>query len=232
MRRILVVDDHEENLFLLTALLSKDGYQVETAANGAEALEKARKSPPDLVISDILMPVMDGFRLCREWVRDEVLGSRPFIFYTATYTDQKDEEFALSLGAARFIVKPQENAVFLGLVKTVLNEWAKGELNHRPVPQESEEIVLQQYNAVLIRKLESKIEELEASERRLQKANQDLSADLEARRRAEERAERRLAELQAWQSNVLDREDRLRELKKEVNSFLAELGRPPKYRDL
>jgi CheY-like chemotaxis protein len=65
-----------------------------------------RASLPDVIISDILMPVMDGFSLCHEWKKDDSLKTIPFVFYTATYTDPKDEELALSLGAR--IIKPME----------------------------------------------------------------------------------------------------------------------------
>src|SRR5262245_42100037 len=108
MKKILIVDDQERDLYLLKTLLGAHGYQVVEAVNGAEALRFATANPPDVIISDILMPVMDGFSLCREWKKDEELRDIPFVFYTATYTDPKDEEFALSLGAARFIVKPVE----------------------------------------------------------------------------------------------------------------------------
>ena len=87
---ILVVDDNEQDLDLLQVLLGGDGYQVVTAVNGAEALAKARLNPPDLIVSDILMPVMDGFALCRECKKDERLRQIPFVFYTATYTDERD----------------------------------------------------------------------------------------------------------------------------------------------
>src|SRR5690242_19375212 len=108
MNKILIVDDQEQYLYLLKVLLEGHQYQVVQASNGAEALELARVDLPDLIISDILMPVMDGFSLCQEWQKDERLRKIPFVFYTATYTDPKDEEFGLSLGAARFIIKPVE----------------------------------------------------------------------------------------------------------------------------
>src|ERR1041385_7357567 len=98
MACILIVDDNEENLYMLAALLRGHGYDVRTERNGADALAQAARERPDLIISDILMPRMDGFTLCRQWKADPQLRNIPFIFYTATYTDAKDEEFALGLG--------------------------------------------------------------------------------------------------------------------------------------
>src|SRR5690606_20714994 len=88
MKRVLVVDDKEENCYYLQALLGARGFQVEVARNGAEALERARKSPPTAVVSDLLMPVMDGYTLLRHWKTDPVLQQSPFIVYTATYTQR------------------------------------------------------------------------------------------------------------------------------------------------
>ena len=129
---ILIVDDNEKNLYQLQTLLAGSGYQVVTAANGAEALDQARRNPPDLIVSDILMPVMDGFALCREWKKDERLRQIPFIFYTATYTDERDREFALSLGAERFLVKPEEPEVFIRTIREVIQQ-----VQRLPVPPAS-----------------------------------------------------------------------------------------------
>ncbi|HNS32079.1 MAG TPA: response regulator [bacterium] len=175
---ILIVDDDEQNLYMLQVLLKRKGYKVISALNGAEALTKGRQNPPDLVISDILMPVMDGFTLCREWKKDISLKSIPFIFYTATYTHQQDREFALNLGAERFIVKPEEPEV---LVKT-LNEVIEQAGSPGPVqitekvPSSTEEETgyLKQYNAALIRKLENKMLQLEDKNRELEKTRDGI----------------------------------------------------------
>ena len=128
MSAILIVDDLEQNRYLLRAMLTASGDEVLEAANGAEALELARRTRPDLIISDILMPQMDGFALCRECKRDEQLRDIPFVFYTATYTDPRDEALALQLGAARFIIKPVESEDFIAIVREVLQAHAAGQL--------------------------------------------------------------------------------------------------------
>jgi len=122
MPRILIVDDNQKNLYLLEAILKGNGYEVIAATNGAEALAAAKDDPPDAVITDILMPVMDGFELCRRWKADEQLNGIPVIFYTATYTDQKDQEFAQKIGVDRFIIKPQKPEVLASEIKRILDE--------------------------------------------------------------------------------------------------------------
>ncbi len=106
--KILIADDNSNNLYLLEVLFEGAGYEVVSAKNGIEALECLRAVHFDGIVSDVLMPLMDGFRLIRECKKDPVLREIPFIFYTATYTEKKDEEFGFSLGAIRYIVKPAE----------------------------------------------------------------------------------------------------------------------------
>ena len=200
MKKILVVEDQEQNLYLLKTLLGGHGYQVLEAANGAEALELARANPPDVIISDILMPVMDGFSLCHEWMKDEALISIPFVFYTATYTDPKDEELALSLGAARFIIKPVETEEFISILEQVIAEVESGKL---AIPQESlreDMTYYRMYNESLIRKLEDKMLELE-------KVNLALEEDIAKRKQTEveltrliEESQRRLKQVEALHS--------------------------------
>ena len=160
MKILIVEDDANSRVFLERALLSQ-GYTVESAANGVQALEKAVLSPPDLIISDIMMPEMDGFELCRRVKTDERLHTIPFVFYTATYIDQKDEKLAMALGASRFLIKPMEPEEFFRTISGVIEEHRAG---HLPVPDqlsaEMTELDRMQLEAYA-RKLDKKVLELE-----------------------------------------------------------------------
>ena len=159
--KILIVDDLEVNLELLEARLEGNGYEVTIARNGIEALEILKTDSFDMIISDILMPRMDGYQLCRECKKDDTLRKILFVFYTATYTDKKDEEFALSLGVDRFIVKPMESKSFMEIIEGVLKNHKKGLLTLSEIPVEEEDIYLKEYNERLINKLEKKMLDLE-----------------------------------------------------------------------
>jgi signal transduction histidine kinase len=161
MTRVLIADDLASNLYLLESLLKGNGFAVTPVKNGAEALASAKKDPPDLIITDILMPVMDGFELCRQWKADGRLQTIPFIFYTATYTDPMDEQFARSLGADRFIVKPQNPESLMQEVRTVLEESQVRGGTEPVQPPVNDRKILQEYNEVLFRKLERKVMQLE-----------------------------------------------------------------------
>jgi signal transduction histidine kinase/FixJ family two-component response regulator len=181
LSRILVVDDKEENLYLLRALLQGHGHLAILARNGAEALARAGEEAPDLVISDILMPVMDGFSLCRRWKgADSPFRQVPFVFYTATYTEPKDEQLALSLGADRFIVKPAEPARFIQMITEILEDHGTGRLRVPDRSPEPEAQYLREYSEVLVHKLEDKLVELERANRTLQEKDSFNLAVLDA----------------------------------------------------
>jgi len=180
MTNALIVDDHTENLYLLRALLEGNGFRVEEARHGAEALAKARQNPPDLAISDLLMPVLDGYAFLRQWRADDRLKRIPFIVYTATYTEPGDERLGLELGADAFIVKPVEPDHLMEQVRTVLAKQRRGEPAAAPVAGIEEEVLLKDYNEVLVRKLEKKAMEAERN-------NQELREEIAERRRAEDR---------------------------------------------
>ena len=167
MKKALIVDDIKENLYLLESLLKAYGFTTVTANNGAEALGLALKYPPDIIIADILMPVMDGYTLCREWRKDDVLKHIPFVFYTATYTHPKDGEFALSLGADKFIIKPQEPEDFMAIIEQVLSEFRNGKIQVSQPTESSEVSMLKEYNETLIRKMEDRMLKSEEAEKKI-----------------------------------------------------------------
>ncbi len=159
--KILVVDDKEENRYLLEVLLKGNGYEVVLANDGIQALERLGAESCDVIVSDILMPVMDGFKFCQEVKRDEALKNIPFIFYTATYTDEKDEEFALTLGADKFIRKPMDPDEFIKIIQGVIREMEKGRIDRKKPVSEKEQETLQVYSERLVNKLEQKMLDLE-----------------------------------------------------------------------
>lgn len=192
--KILSVDDKAENLYMLEALLRGHGHQVDSASNGVDALHLTERNQYDLIISDILMPRMDGFQFCREIKRCEKTRYTPFIFYTATYTDAKDAAFAISLGADRFIVKPIEPDVFIKTIDDVLGQGT-GAVSVVEETPDTESIYLKEYNARLITKLEKKMLDLD-------QANRALEADIAERERTE--AERAKLERQLRQAQKME----------------------------
>ena len=169
---VLIVDDQEENRYLLEAILKGNGHDVRSVGNGAEAMEQLKSDDIDLIISDILMPVMDGFELCRKVKADERLRHIPFIVYTATYTNLQDKEFAIKIGADRFIVKPCEPDVFMEAVQDVMSGVNSGNIALTPPAQEEE--VLKLYNERLVKKLEQKMLQLEKETRALRQTQEAL----------------------------------------------------------
>lgn len=165
--RALIVDDNPQNLSLLRTILQFHGYKIDAARHGVEALAKAREAPPQIVISDLLMPVMDGYTLLRHWKADERLKAIPFIVYTATYTEPRDEQLALDLGADAFILKPTEREPFMARINEVLAKAQRGELAPAQAPSGEEEVVLKEYNESLVRKLEKKTLQLTQANRAL-----------------------------------------------------------------
>jgi len=158
--KILIVDDIAENVFLLKTLLEGGGYEVVSARNGKEALKRLQEGSFDLIVSDILMPVMDGSQLCRTCKADPEWKKIPFLIYTATYTEKRDEEFALALGADCFAVKPQEPERFLEIIKELLDLSKHAATLAKAAPAMDETAYLAAHNERVVRKLEKRTAEL------------------------------------------------------------------------
>jgi CheY-like chemotaxis protein len=117
---ILVVEDIPNILQLLEVTLKFKGYPVVTASNGQEALERIEREHPALVITDILMPRLDGYALVQKLRTDPRTNAIPIIFLSATFVTPQDKAFALKLGVARFLEKPVDTEEFLLSVAEVL----------------------------------------------------------------------------------------------------------------
>ena len=119
---ILVVEDTPSVRELLEVTLRFKGYPVVAAGNGQEALEMVAQQRPAIIITDILMPKMDGYALVHNLRKNPLTAQIPVIFVSATYVTNEDKAFALSLGAVRFIEKPIDTEDFLLTVAEILTQ--------------------------------------------------------------------------------------------------------------
>ncbi len=174
--KVLIVDDNADDRKVLRYNLENHGCaEVIEARDGMEGLELARARKPDLIISDALMPTMDGFQFLRSLKRDDTLKAIPFIFYSAVYTGDKEAELAVSLGAEAFIVKPKDTEEFWALVVGILEECKlrkprdfTGELIGE------EEDFLRKYSHIVAARLEEKVRELEKAREAVEAKERDL----------------------------------------------------------
>ncbi len=178
--QVLIADDNEENRYLLEMILQGSGHEVTAVADGVEALEKVLTQTQDMIISDVLMPKMDGFQLCREVKRSNTLRKIPFVFYTANYTSKKDEEFGLSLGADRFVVKPVEPVQFMEIIESLFKDYKNGLLtpSSEISVEMDEEFYLEGHRERLINKLQDKLVELEEANKAQKESESKLRSIL------------------------------------------------------
>lgn len=115
---VLVVDDSRDNILLLNEILKKE-YRVRAAADGAKALEAAEEAPPDIILMDVMMPVMDGYEACRRFKKDKALRDIPLLFLTAR-SGEADEQKGFALGAADYIVRPVSPEILTARMRTQL----------------------------------------------------------------------------------------------------------------
>ena len=119
---LLVVEDIPDILNLLDTTLKFKGYRVVTARDGQEALESIQRERPALIITDILMPKLDGFNLVHRLRIDPKTRRIPVIFLTATYVAPEDKAFALELGVTSFIEKPVDLETFLPMIAELMEQ--------------------------------------------------------------------------------------------------------------
>jgi putative two-component system response regulator len=156
---VLIADDNPNDRYILRLILKAHGCDVREAENGALALAEALAAPPDLIISDALMPDMDGFQFLRAAKADEVLREVPFIFYSAVYTGNDEENLARSLGAEAFITKPVDPEELWCEIERLMMR-TRDRKRESPAATD-EEAYLKEYSHIVVRKLEEKVRELE-----------------------------------------------------------------------
>ncbi|MBU4261950.1 MAG: response regulator [Proteobacteria bacterium] len=177
--KILIVDDNKDDLTLLRHIVERNGHEAIEARQGKEALELAERQRPDLIISDALMPVMDGFLFLKRIKEDKELRSIPFIFYSASYQADRDLELARSLGACGYIFKPMEPKELWAEVERTL-ERSRQEQPVLLTPVKADQLkYLEKYSEIVTIKLEEKVEELEKTLRLRQEAEQKLKEQKE-----------------------------------------------------
>ena len=172
---ILVVEDIPNVLELLAVTLRFKGYPVVTATNGQEALDRIAKESPALVITDILMPKMDGYALAQKLRTGPLTRRIPLIFLSATYVTPEDKAFALSLGAVRFLEKPVDTEEFLLTIAEVLTQGPSAV----PEPLDDRDFYLG-YRERLESKLRHKNTQIARTERLLQTLPPDQKSSFEA----------------------------------------------------
>jgi PAS domain S-box-containing protein len=137
MATILVVDDLAANRQVLTNLLTYCGHRLFEAANGSDALAVARAEQPDLVITDVLMPVMDGYELVRQLRADAATNHTPVLFYTAHYAEREARALAASSGVAYVLTKPVDPETVIAVVTEALAGGSNAQLAaHAPLSQD------------------------------------------------------------------------------------------------
>ena len=160
--KLLIVDDIDSNLKILRVTLEAEGHNILEASDGIEALQILGRESVDAVLSDILMPRMDGYRLCHEIRTNERLRELPIVIYTSTYTSSGDEKMARSVGADRYLKKPAPLETILAALHEAIA------MPHAvPRPEAWQEVeVLKQYSDRLVAKLEKRnIDLAEANDR-------------------------------------------------------------------
>jgi DNA-binding response OmpR family regulator len=199
--RILIVDDDEWTLRMIDTALTAGGYETLTATDGEEAWAIANRHEPDLIITDIMMPKLDGFGLVHRLRINPDTRDIPVIFLTATYVALEDKAFALNIGATRFIEKPVNFEKFLGTIEELLKEGA-------PVnpPQMSEAEFYEGYRQRLEKKLQQKNTQIARDERLLLTSSEDerstFRASLQMAMNERDELQRLLGEIQTRIENT------------------------------
>jgi PAS domain S-box-containing protein len=162
MHRVLLVEDSPTKAGRLRLELESDGLAVAQASDGEEGLALARLEPPDVILSDVLMPRMDGFELCRQIRLDPGLRHLPVVLMSATFVSEKDRAFALEAGADEIIEQPSPHVRLSAILNDVTSRRRSQHANVRPSQLDDEQFHARHADRLRTRLL-SRIEEIETS---------------------------------------------------------------------
>ncbi len=175
--KILLVEDNQVSLELGKEILETAEYEVVAAHNGAEALKLLPCHNISVIITDILMPDIDGYSLCYQVRTNKEYNAIPIIIYSATYISQNDEELALEIGADKYIRKPASIELLLETIKDIIASPRK--LEYKITGQHELSEITRIYNSQFIEKLESKNRELEEAKHKILESEQRFRAIIE-----------------------------------------------------
>ena len=220
--KILAIDDNYDNLIALTALL-EEAFPLATfftAQSGKTGIELCHEHKPDLILLDIVMPVMDGYEVCRELKNDESFKNIPIIMVTAASTDREDRIKAIEAGADCFLTKPLDESDLITQVRAMLR--IKESEDHKLGEKERLERIVQERTEALLSELSERKKaeiELQASYIKLEKSKQDvlnlmknLENEIDERKRIEIAQNetnkkyadaQRIAHIGSWEENLL-----------------------------
>lgn len=189
---ILIVDDNRTNRKLLNAQIGAEGHTVLEAANGKEALSMLEREIVHAIISDILMPQMDGFRLCHEVRTHDNFKTLPFLIYSATYTSPSDQRLAQQVGADAYLTKPASSKQLFDALDEATQKAKRRRTTITTASTEDQLYVMKEYNVALVNKLEDKNAELEQTFETVQRAHERI---IELNKELEHRVQERTAQL-------------------------------------
>ena len=178
--RFLIVDDDPDARKVLSLILDKYGHKALEASDGQEGFKMAKKHKPDAIISDVLMPRMDGFQFLKALRQTKALKLIPFIFYSGVYTDIKEQELAISLGASAFILKPKMPEELWDEINIIIKKTSVK--NPRAIKRVliKDKEFLENYSQIVASKLELKVKELEELQGTIASAAEEWSNTFDA----------------------------------------------------
>ena len=224
--RILVVDDDPDILNGTAHLLGNAGYTVDRAASGEVALAAVAAQPPDLVLLDRDLGGIDGLEVCRRIKQVPASADVLVVIASASSIATKNQAEGLEAGADGYIARPIGNRELLARVSAYVRILQL----YRTLRQQGA-VLAQQAVAATQAQLASLnlMEDALAAQQAAERANLELRAESTARQQAQAAIARQLDELQRWQAVMLDREDRVQELKREVNELAGRVGGTVRY---